>query len=198
MLSFLQLGEGNVGTMSERRGMAKESRKRRIARYRNEATSPLVIEDNSDERKSKRGEEGDECVTYPCEEAEVDYYLHPTGERKLRGWWQNIRGGEWMFHLFSWQCVLINFHGGSFFQSLLFQFTILVRSYRFNIFVRVIIIPRIDNTFVSMKHMRAFYFATCKFDIIGYRRMIRLSLWRTIRYLRKRTLLDLVFNSIQL
>ena len=173
------------------------SRKRRIARYRNEATSPLVIEDNSDERKSKKGR-GDECVTYPCEEAEVDYYLHPTGERKLRGWWQNIRGGEWMFHLFSWQCVLINFHGGSFFQSLLFQFTILVRSYRFNIFVRVIIIPRIDNTFVSMKHMRAFYFATCKFDIIGYRRMIRLSLWRTIRYLRKRTLLDLVFNSIQL
>ena len=84
-----------------------------------------------------------------------------------------------------------------FFQSLLFQFTILVRSYRFNIFVRVIIIPRIDNTFVSMKHMRAFYFATCKFDIIGYRRMIRLSLWRTIRYLRKRTLLDLVFNPIQ-
>lgn len=173
------------------------SRKRRIARYRNEATSPLVIEDNSDERKSKKGR-GDECVTYPCEEAEVDYYLHPTGERKLRGWWQNIRGGEWMFHLFSWQCVLINFHGGSFFQSLLFQFTILVRSYRFNIFVRVIIIPRIDNTFVSMKHMRAFYFATCKFDIIGYRRMIRLSLWRTIRYLRKRTLLDLVFNPIQL
>lgn len=121
MLSFLQLGEGNVGTMSERRGMAKESRKRRIARYRNEATSPLVIEDNSDERKSKRGEEGDECVTYPCEEAEVDYYLHPTGERKLRGWWQNIRGGEWVFHLFSWQRVLINFHGGSFFNLFFFN-----------------------------------------------------------------------------
>lgn len=78
------------------------------------------------------------------------------------------------------------------------SFSIHDTSYRFNIFVRVIIILRIDNTFVSMKHMRAFYFATCKFDIIGYRRMIRLSLWRTIRYLRKRTLLDLVFNSIQL
>lgn len=96
------------------------SRKRRIARYRNEATSPLVIEDNSDERKSKKGR-GDECVTYPCEEAEVDYYLHPTGERKLRGWWQNIRGGEWVFHLFSWQRVLINFHGGSFFNLFFFN-----------------------------------------------------------------------------
>lgn len=56
----------------------KGSRKRRIARYRNEATNPLVIEDNSDESRK----EGTSALS---EEAEADYYLHPTGERKLRG-----------------------------------------------------------------------------------------------------------------
>lgn len=101
----------------------KGSRKRRIARYRNETTNPLVIEDNSDESRK----EGTSALS---EEAEVDYYLHPTGERKLRGWWQNIRGREWMFHLFPWQRVLINFHEATSRFLFLFNLVLIVASFR--------------------------------------------------------------------
>lgn len=140
----------------------KGSRKRRIARYRNEATNPLVIEDNSDESRK----EGTSALS---EEAEADYYLHPTGERKLRGWWQNIRGREWMFHLFPWQRVLINFHEGTSRFLFLFNLVLIVASFRSFEWLSTISILYPRN------NIHAFYLQPVN-DIIGYDwRMIRLS-----------------------